>query len=90
MTIVLDRNGQEARFVSKGPFRSGFSDTLWLGRDHFSPCRHVVGLKAMVRYKPSADPAFAGEIAEYYLRDDLPPLLPPKDAKAGPEAPLKP
>jgi tetratricopeptide (TPR) repeat protein len=90
MTIVIDHDGQEVRFISKGPFRSGFSDTLWWGRDHFNPCRHVVGLKAVVRYKAAADRSSAAEIVEYYLRDDLPPLAPPKDAKSGAEAAPKP
>jgi Tfp pilus assembly protein PilF len=91
MTIVLDRNGQEVRFVSRGAFRSGFSDTLWWGRDHFNPCRHVTGLRAVLRYRKSADAASAGEIAEYFVRDDLPPPVPTsKDAKAGAEATPKP
>jgi hypothetical protein len=78
MNFVLDHDGQALRFIAKGGFRGGFSDTLWYGEDHFSFCRHVDGLRAVVRYKPSADNAYAGELSELDFRDDLPP---PAEAK---------
>jgi Tfp pilus assembly protein PilF len=72
MSLVVDDDGQALRFIAKGGFRGGFSDTLWYGEDHFSFCRHVDGLRAVVRYKPSADSAYAGELSELDLREDLP------------------
>jgi hypothetical protein len=63
----------------------GYSDTLWFGSDHFSLCHHLEGLRAVVRYKPSADKQSAGEWVELELREDLPKLektsAPPAAAK---------
>ncbi|HXZ29459.1 MAG TPA: hypothetical protein VEG08_15800, partial [Terriglobales bacterium] len=68
--------------------QTGFSDTLWYGADHFSPCRHVQGLRAIVRYRPSSG-GDAGEIAALELRVDLPePPAPPTTPPATP--PTKP
>jgi len=53
----------------------GFSDTLWYGRDHFSRCHHLEGLRAVVHYRPASDATYAGDIAEVEIRDDLPPPL---------------
>ena len=57
---------------------SGFSDTVWYGTDHFNICRHVEGLRAIVRYKPSAESRYAGELAELEFREELPTLPAPK------------
>jgi hypothetical protein len=50
----------------------GYSDTLWFGGDHFTLCHHLDGLRAVVRYKPSADKPSAGEWVELEFRQDLP------------------
>jgi tetratricopeptide (TPR) repeat protein len=87
-SFVVEQGGQLLRFIAKGGFRGGFSDTLWYGEDHFSFCRHVEGLRAVVRYRPSADNAYAGELAEFDLRDDLPP--PASSKTEDPKAAAKP
>jgi tetratricopeptide (TPR) repeat protein len=71
-TLVIDQNGHELTFQPKGGFGVGYSDTLWWGRDHFSSCLHVEGIRAVVHYKPSSDPKYAGELARLDFRDDLP------------------
>ncbi|MBB5057368.1 tetratricopeptide (TPR) repeat protein [Granulicella aggregans] len=48
-------------------FRSGFSDTLWWGEDHFSLCHHVEGRTVVVAYK-----AETKEVEDIEVRDDLP------------------
>jgi tetratricopeptide (TPR) repeat protein len=68
--ITLEINGQPQTFKSTG-FPVGFSDTLWVGHDHFSPCFHVQGLRAMLRYNPSKDPSYAGDLIYVGFRDDL-------------------
>ena len=68
--ITLDVGGKPETFKSNG-FPVGFSDTLWVGRDHFSPCFHVQGLRAMVRYNPARDQSYAGDLVYAGFRDDL-------------------
>ncbi len=72
-TLVLDDNGKEQTFHRTGRLGTGFSDTLWWGEDHFNICRHLVGLRAVVRYSPSADRTFTGNVVDLGIRDDLPP-----------------
>lgn len=72
--ITLDVNGQQQKFKSTG-FPVGFSDTLWVGKDHFSPCFHVQGLRAMLRYNSSKDPSYTGELIYVGFRDDLGPQV---------------
>jgi tetratricopeptide (TPR) repeat protein len=78
MIVVLNRGDQALTFHGKFPFMSGFSDTVWYGTDHFNICRHFEGLRAIVRYKPSADSRYAGELAELEFREELPTLPAPK------------
>jgi Tfp pilus assembly protein PilF len=78
ITVVLDRGDQALTFRGKFPFMSGFSDTIWYGSDHFSACRHIEGFRAIVRYKPSSDNRYAGDLAELELREELPPPPTPK------------
>jgi hypothetical protein len=68
--ITLDINGQLQTFKAQG-FPVGYSDTLWVGRDHFSPCFHVQGLRVMIRYKPGKDQSYAGDLVYAGFRDDL-------------------
>ncbi len=72
-TLVLDRDGKEMAFhIDKGFFMFGFSDTLWWGENHASSCRHLDGLRAVVRYKPNTEMSYAGDIVELDVLDDLP------------------
>jgi tetratricopeptide (TPR) repeat protein len=70
-SITLDVDGKSELFKSKG-FPVGFSDTLWVGRDHFTPCFHVEGLRAMLRYHPAKDSTYAGDLLYVGFRDELP------------------
>jgi len=69
-TIVEESEGKTLTFHRKG-FPVGFSDTLWVGRDHFTPCYHVAGLRAQVRYKASTDKAYDGDMLVVGFRDNL-------------------
>jgi len=70
--LVIDQNGKLLAFRSSAGFKSGFSDTVWYGEDHFSGCHHLNGMRAIVRYKPPTDSSYAGEIVELEYRQDLP------------------
>ncbi|MGC1783427.1 MAG: hypothetical protein WA708_12965 [Acidobacteriaceae bacterium] len=81
-TLVLAHDGRPLTFLMNGPVAGGFSDTLWWGEDHFSPCRHLDGLRAVVRYRPAADAKYAGDIVELSVLDDLPATVSAKDVPA--------
>jgi tetratricopeptide (TPR) repeat protein len=84
-TLIIEEGGHQLVFQPKGGFGVGYSDTLWWGRDHFSSCLHIKGIRAVVHYRPSADPKYAGELARLDLRDDLPQLpLQPKRVESSP------
>ncbi|MHB1745125.1 MAG: hypothetical protein ACYCRE_10210 [Acidobacteriaceae bacterium] len=70
-TMVIRSDGQSLTFHVKGRFEFGFSDTLWYGEDHFSTCRHIEGLRAIVRYHPVANANYTGDAVEVDVRDDL-------------------
>ena len=82
--ITLDVNGQAETFKATG-FPAGFSDTLWVGHDHFTPCFHVQGLRAMVRYKPPKDTSYSGDLAFVGFRDPI--LEAPKSTVERAKAP---
>jgi hypothetical protein len=72
LTLVLQPNEPKASpltVVAMGPFESGFSDTLWVGEDHYTTCFHLAGLPAVVAYK---DEAGVAKLMELEVRDDLP------------------
>jgi hypothetical protein len=71
-TLALEQAGQPLLFHMQG-FNGGFSDTLWFGSDHYTPCLHMAGLRAVVRYKPSVDKSYTGDALNVGFRDDLPP-----------------
>lgn len=68
--ITLENDGKTSTFHSQG-FPVGFSDTLWVGGDHFTPCFHVDGLRAVARYKASADKTYTGDLVIVGFRDNL-------------------
>jgi tetratricopeptide (TPR) repeat protein len=60
-------------FSGPNSYVIGYSETLWFGKDHFTPCHHLSGLRAIVRYKPdAAKKGLLGEWTELELRVDLP------------------
>jgi Tfp pilus assembly protein PilF len=70
--IVLDSNGQSLTFHSKGRQLIGIPDTVWYGADHFDLCHHVVGMHAVVRYRPPVGTEYTGDWLSIELRDELP------------------
>jgi hypothetical protein len=70
--IIQNPDGTRTFSSSAGGHIVGYSDTLWFGGDHFTLCHHLDGLRAVVRYKPSADKQSAGEWVELEFRQDLP------------------
>jgi len=85
LTLVLQPNDPEASpltVVSTGPYESGFSDTLWVGEDHYTPCFHLAGLPGIVAYKSEGG---VSKLMELEVRDDLP-QTDPSAAAAPPPA----
>ncbi len=72
-TIVLERASQPPLTFNIHHASGGFSDMLWVGEDHFTPCYHTVGLRAVILYKPATDKAYSGDAVLYGFRDDLAP-----------------
>jgi hypothetical protein len=70
--VVIENADGALTFRNAGARRIGYSDTLWYGSDHFSPCHHLEGLRAVVRYKANEDQTVAGDWVELELREDLP------------------
>lgn len=71
MTMALEQGGKIFTFRIQQA-AGGFSDTLWFGEDHFTPCYHTTGLRAVVQYKPVADKSYTGDVVFFGFRDDLP------------------
>jgi tetratricopeptide (TPR) repeat protein len=85
VTIVIEHDGQQYSFLGKERWRVGFSDTLWYGEDHFGLCHHLVGLQAIIGYRPSTGKSYTGDLEDVEIRDDFPVQVPiageqPKDA----------
>lgn len=70
-TLTLDQGGKPLTFHIQNA-SGGFSDTLWFGEDHYTPCYHTTGLRAVVQYKPGADNSYTGDAVSFGFRDDLP------------------
>jgi tetratricopeptide (TPR) repeat protein len=68
-------NTSALKLLTTGRYESGFSDTLWVGEDHYTPCFHLAGSAAVVAYKP--DGAVGEKLLALEVRDDLPELNPP-------------
>jgi hypothetical protein len=81
IALVIENDNGKQTFHSKGARVIGYSDTVWYGSDHFTPCHHVEGLRAVVRYKTSQDKESAGDWIELELRQDLP--MPLEKKKEG-------
>jgi tetratricopeptide (TPR) repeat protein len=79
MELVLQTGDRSLNFrASSKSFGLGFSDTIWYGTDHFTGCYHLDGMKAVVRYKPSADQSAGNEMRWLEIRDELiPGSVPP-------------
>ena len=75
LNVVLQpamENASPLKLVAAGPFESGFSDTLWFGEDHYTPCFHLAGLPAVVAYKTIE--GGVQRLMEFQVRDNLPDL----------------
>jgi len=79
LALTLDDHGK--RFTVNGKFlAAGFSDTLWYGQ-HFTPCHHLEGLRAVVHYRTSSKAEQMTEIGQLEVRDDLPEVATPVISK---------
>jgi Tfp pilus assembly protein PilF len=85
--LVIEQGGHDLTFQPKGGFGVGYSDTLWWGRDHFSSCMHITGIRAVIHYRPASDPKNAGELARLDLRDELPQS--PQQSKTADSKPVE-
>ena len=65
-------NATALKLTTSGRYESGFSDTLWFGRDHFTPCYHLAGLPAVVAY--TSDGTGSDKLVALEIRDYLPEL----------------
>jgi tetratricopeptide (TPR) repeat protein len=71
LELVLQVGENELKFRAGKTFGYGFSDTLWFGADHFSPCYHLEGMKAVARYGASSQPNAENELRWLEIRDQL-------------------
>lgn len=78
MQLVLHSDNADLNFEAGKPFGLGFSDTIWYGEDHFSACHHLEGMKAVVRYKPSAEPGGENQFRWLEIRNELIPSSVPQ------------
>lgn len=67
---IQDSDGTHT-FRGTSSYLIGYSETLWFGKDHFTPCHHLDGLRAIVRYKPATQNQTNGEWVELELRENL-------------------
>jgi hypothetical protein len=86
LSVTIQNPDGTLTFRGTRSYLIGYSDSIWFGSDHFTPCHHLDGLRAIVRYKRATDKQVAGEWMELELRDDLPTppeksSTPPVDAK---------
>ncbi len=72
-SVALNREGQTVTYEATGGFAMGFSDTLWFGADHFTPCHHLEGMKAIVFSKPGNQKDPARRVVKLEIREELPP-----------------
>jgi hypothetical protein len=84
LSLTIQTSDGTLTFRRARSYLIGYSDTLWFGSDHFTPCHHVDGLRAVVRYKPATEKQTSGEWVELELREDLPAA--PDKANAPPAA----
>jgi hypothetical protein len=71
-SLTIESGGKPLTFDTSGKHLIGYSDTLWYGTDHFSPCHQLEGLRAIVRYRSANDRQFAGKVTTLELRENLP------------------
>ncbi len=92
LTVTLQPNTPGAsvlKLAATAPFESGFSDTLWVGEDHYTNCFHLAGLPAVVGYKPDA--AGPAKMFVFEVRDNLPAQhLDGGNVKGAPPSPAAP
>lgn len=68
--LLLLRDGHTLTFRFTKSSSGGFSDTIWYGPDHFQVCHHLENMRAVIRYSPSADASYTGDVVEYEIRND--------------------
>jgi hypothetical protein len=86
MLLTIQNSDGTHTFRGTSSYVIGYSETLWFGKDHFTPCHHLDGLRAIVRYKPATEKQTSGEWVELELREDL---LATPDKSSAPAANAK-
>lgn len=81
LVVVLQQDGRQETFHTKGAFLSGFADTFWWGEDHMGFCHHLQGVRAVILYRPVA--GYTGDMLEFAVRNDLPPSGKPASPQAA-------
>lgn len=71
MEMVLQSGEKTLKFRGGKSSGVGFSDTVWYGADHFSPCQHIEGMNALVRFVPPSGSAEENEMRWLEIRDEL-------------------
>jgi hypothetical protein len=87
LEFVISTEKGPLKFHRKSGFAEGFSDTIWYGSDHFSICRHLDGMRAIIQYRPPDDASYDGNIAGIQIRDDLPATKSPAEKETAPHNP---
>ena len=74
LTVTVQPNAPSTSpitLTASGALQNGFSDTLWFGEDHYTPCFHLEGLPTVIAYQPAPDgPA---HLLVFEVRDNTPP-----------------
>jgi len=71
-SLTIQNSDGNLTFRSTRSHLIGYADSIWFGSDHFTPCYHTDGLRAVVRYKPATEKEATNEWVELELREDLP------------------
>ena len=82
--VLTTPSNEQLHFETSGGFSLGFSDTLWYGEDHFTFCHHLEGMRAVVRYEKSKDPAPKNILRWLEVRDELIPMVVPPPQPQSP------
>ncbi len=73
-SLSLAQGEQTLTFHETGRYLWGFSDTFWYGQNHINFCHHLEGHRTIVYYKTGSDKSYTGDVVEFEIRDDLPPV----------------
>lgn len=76
--VVLSSEGKDLAFRPAKNFGLAWSDTVWFGSDHFNPCFHLKGMKAVARYERASGVPGPVQLRWLEIRNDLSSGAPPE------------